>query len=149
MLTAGSTAAMVAASYLISRYATKMKPRQTMILSMLLVAASCFLIPYCPSIGWLYVVQIMAGFGRSVTMTLGMGLSILTVPDAYRSTAMGTFQAVYAIGIVLGPTIIGFIGQAVGREQGFLVVGLIGVVGSLLGFLLPRAAAQHADKQEV
>lgn len=149
LLTAGSTAAMVAASYLISRYATRLKPRRTMVLSMLLVAASCILIPLCPSIGWLYVVQIMAGFGRSVTMTLGMGLSILTVPDAYRSTAMGTFQAVYAIGIVLGPTIIGFIGQAVGREQGFLVVGLIGAVGSLLGLLLPRAAARHDSAREV
>ncbi len=137
LLTAGSTVAMIAASYLVSRFAHKLKLRRTLVLSMILVAFSCMLVPLCPSIGWLFVVQVFAGFGRSVTMALCMGQSILTVPDAYRSTAMGTFQAVYAAGIVLGPTIIGFIGQAAGRERGFLVVGLIGLAGSLLGFLLP------------
>jgi MFS family permease len=148
LLTAGSTVAMIAASYLISRFAHKLKLRRTIVLSMILVAFSCMLIPLCPSIGWLFVVQVFAGFGRSVTMALCMGQSILTVPDACRSTAMGTFQAVYAAGIVLGPTIIGFIGQAAGRERGFLVVGLIGLVGSLLGFLLPAPRVSGIQVKE-
>jgi len=137
LLTAVSTAAMVAAAYLVSRFAHNLRPRRTIILSMIFVGVSCILVPFCPTIGWLYVVQIMAGFWRSITMAMCMGQSILTVPDEYRSTAMGTFQAVYAIGIVLGPTLIGFIGQSAGRERGFLVVGIIGLLGSLLGFLLP------------
>ncbi len=141
LLTAVSTAATVAASYGVSRFAHTLKPRRTIMLSMMTVGVSCLLVPFCPSIGWLYVVQIMAGFGRSVTMAMCMGQSILTVADEYRSTAMGTFQAVYAIGIVLGPTIIGFIGQAAGRERGFLVVGAIGLLGSLLGLLLPAPAS--------
>jgi hypothetical protein len=50
---------------------------------------------------------------------------------------------------VLGPTIIGFIGQAAGRERGFLVVGLIGLAGSLLGFLLPHPGAGRLVKKGV
>ncbi|MBP7401679.1 MAG: MFS transporter [Clostridia bacterium] len=144
LLTAVSTAATVGASYMVSRYAQILKPRRTIMLSMIVVGVACLLVPFCPTIGWLYVVQIIAGFGRSVTMTMCMGQSILTVPDEHRSTAMGTFQAVYAIGIVLGPTIIGFIGQAAGRERGFLVVGLIGLAGSLLGLLLPSPGSARS-----
>ena len=141
LLTAVSTAAMVLAALVVSKFAHKLQPRRTIMLSMMVVGVSCILVPLCPTIGWLYAVQILAGFWRSVTMAMCLGQSILTVPDEHRSTAMGTFQAVYAIGIVLGPTIIGFIGQAAGRERGFLVVGLIGLAGSMLGFLLPRPNA--------
>ena len=146
LLTAASTAAMFLGSLLLSRHAQRIHPRRAIFLSMLLVAGSCLLVPLCPSLGWLYILQVLVGFGRAVNMAMCMGQSILTVRDEFRSTAMGAFQAIYAAGIVSGPVIIGFVGEAAGRENGFVVVGILGVLGSLLALLLPRAGSTRREE---
>jgi MFS family permease len=76
----------------------------------------------------LLAVQVVAGFGRGVTGTTLMGLSIRHVSSAERATAMGVYQAVYAIGMFLGPLVSGAIGDHLGLAAIFLSTGAFQLV---------------------
>jgi MFS family permease len=96
-------------------------------------------IPLCTTLAALYASQMAAGFGRGMIMALLMGLSIKNLPPAKRATAMGFYQAAYAVGMFVGPVLTGLIAAWFGLDSGFLVVGLAGLAGAWLslrpGFL--------------
>ncbi len=96
-------------------------------------------IPLCTTLSALYISQMAAGFGRGLIMALLMGLSIKNFPAAKRATAMGFYQAVYAVGMFIGPVLTGFIAGWFDLNSGFLVIGLAGLAGAWLslrrGFL--------------
>jgi MFS family permease len=75
-----------------------------------------------------------------------MGMSIQTVSEEKRATAMGFFQAIYSLGMFGGPIIVGIIGDISGLAGGFLSTGAVGLLGSLLAWrLLPAPGIQ--DRQ--
>jgi MFS family permease len=116
--------------------------RNTIAGSFILIAASCFYIPYARQMMPLYVAQVIGGIGRGTALPLLMGLSIRSVPVERRATAMGFFQAVYAFGMFIGPVLVGFLSDIVGLSWGFWAVGLLGVAGALLTLLLVGEAAR-------
>ena len=59
-----------------------------------------------------------------------MGMSIASVPEEKRSTAMGFFQAIYGLGMFGGPVVIGYISHLWGLQSGYLAVGILGLVGA-------------------
>jgi MFS family permease len=116
--------------------------RNTIAGSFLLIAASCFYTPYATQMMPLYAAQVVGGIGRGSAFPLLMGLSIKSVAVERRATAMGFFQAVYALGMFLGPVLVGFLSDMVGLTWGFWAVGILGVAGALLTVLLVREAAR-------
>ena len=86
-----------------------------------------------PSLPILFASQLAVGFAIGIGYPVLMGLSIQRVVDAERTTAMGLHQAVYAIGMFLGPALSGTIADAIGIQPMFgitasaiLMLGLIG-----------------------
>ncbi len=65
----------------------------------------------------------LGGGGRGLCYPIMMALSIRSVPSADRATAMGVFQAVYALGMFAGPASTGFMGDAFGIASIFFVGG--------------------------
>jgi len=105
---------------------------KTVSLGFLLMAFSSVLVPYVQTVEQLYLLQIVGGFGQGLILPMLMALSIKSVPHAFRSTAMGVFQAVYAIGMFLGPVIVGFIIDNTNIMTGFWVTALFGLFGAIM-----------------
>ena len=90
------------------------------------------IIPFINNLEVLYLTQAVNGFAQGMTIPLLMGMAIQTIPNRKRATAMGLFQAVYAIGIFLGPFISGvFSGEGTFLPV-FLTAGAAGLIGMFL-----------------
>ena len=85
-----------------------------------------------PNLGVLFVAQIFASVGSGIAQPLLMGMSIAKVEGNQRATAMGLHQAVYGIGMFLGPFISGALADWMGIQPMF---GVTGFFCLLLGYL--------------
>ena len=82
---------------------------------------------------WVFiVVQGMNGFALGIIFPLLLGMSIELIEHDKRATAMGAYQALYAIGIFAGPFFAGILNSMFGIEAGFYFVGGLGAVAVLL-----------------
>jgi len=116
----------------------KIGTRNTIMLGFILTAIGCVLIPLTSNIWQLYAVQIVISTGNVLAYTLLMGLSIKDIEEERRATAMGFFQAVYGIGMFIGPFATGWIAHGFGLYIAFVVTGLVGVFGALAAFYFAR-----------
>ena len=96
-----------------------------------LTAVSSLLIPILPNLAVLTIVQGIGGFGRGLVFPALMAHSIERAAPAERATAMGVFQGVYALGMFLGPVSTGVLGEWLGLERVFLLIGALMVLGAL------------------
>jgi len=126
----GIAASVLSGSWFARRYGV----RTSIISGFLLMALGSMSIPWCSSLFQLYISQIIGGFGRGVALPLLMSSSIQYFPQELRATAMGFFQAIYGLGMFLGPVLIGVLGEAAGLNWGFWLVGFLGVMGAGLAF---------------
>lgn len=82
------------------------------------------------SLVWVFVGQFCMGAGVGVGYPVLMGMSIEYVEDAQRATAMGLHQAVYAIGMFVGPWASGLLADAIGIQPMFgVTVPIFSLVG--------------------
>ncbi len=119
-----------------SIFAKKFGERKSLSIGFLVMAFSALLIPIINNLNLLYLSQMAGGFARGFTISLLMSLSIQSVEHDKRATAMGFFQAIYSLGMFIGPIIVGIISDLLGLSWGFWITGCIGIVGSLLSFIL-------------
>ena len=116
-------------------YARKYGERKVIICGFILVGIFTAVIPFVKYFWLLLLTQMFVGFGRGLSFTMLLGLSIKDIHLNKRSTAMGFFQAIYGLGMFLGPVIMGLIGDFISLDQGFVVLGIIGLLTGLLSYL--------------
>ncbi len=85
----------------------------------------------------LFVCEALTGIGLGLTFGLLMALSVEDVPMGQRFYAMGIFQSIYAIGMLLGPLTAGYVTQALGFRPTFFSIGSI-VLLTGMWFVLVR-----------
>jgi MFS family permease len=90
------------------------------------------LVAVCQNLMQLFLVQFVSSIGLSALMTVLMGLSIRDISSDCRATAMGFFQAVYGLGMFLGPFAIGWISHSFGLSVAFMFTGAVGLFGIIL-----------------
>ncbi len=112
--------------------AERMGARATAMVGLGIQAAGAMVVPMAGTLPLVALTQVMGGAGRGLSYPLLMGLSIRSVRPADRATAMGVFQAVYALGMFAGPASTGVIGDALGMTAIFVVAGVASVVGVLV-----------------
>ncbi len=117
-------------------FAPRFGERRTVVCSFLVLAGSCIVIPLIGSLPWLYVTQMIGGFASGTMFPLLMGLSIKTVVDGRRASAMGFFQAIYGLGMFGGPVFVGAISDSLALNWGFWLVGGVGLIGAVLTQIL-------------
>ncbi|MBT5875396.1 MAG: MFS transporter [Candidatus Latescibacteria bacterium] len=108
--------------------------RGTILVAFLVTGIGSLLIPYSETLAQLYMAQAIGGFGRGLMQPILMALAVQSVPQGERGTAMGIFQAVYAIGMFSGPALGGVLGDWFGLGGLFvftavLCVASAGVIG--------------------
>ncbi|MCZ6678813.1 MAG: MFS transporter [Candidatus Poribacteria bacterium] len=103
---------------------------------MLVMAAMAVAVPRINHVPLLAISQGVSGFGRGIVSPLLMGLSIRSVSGEDRATAMGVFQAVYAIGMFSGPLTAGAVADAVGLSGAFIISGTVSVIAAVAALIL-------------
>lgn len=99
--------------------------------------------PLIGNLTGLTVLQMINGAGRGLLYTLLLSLAIRTASSTDRASAMGIFQAVYALGMFLGPSLSGRIADSFGLNSVFIVCGLILLVCVPVAFMAaPGAISQ-------
>ncbi len=119
------TLAASAVSALISvRLAERIGYTAALSIGAVLMAASLLAVPATTTPEALALVQIVSGLGRGTLLALLMALSIQSAPPAVRATAMGIFQAMYAIGSLVGPIVSGAVADRFGLDAVFQLSAL-------------------------
>jgi MFS family permease len=81
----------------------------------------------------LFIAPIFLGIGGGIASPVLMGLSIENIADTGRSTAMGVYQTIYAIGMFAGPAVSGAIAGAIGMQTMFAVTAFMCLILGSLG----------------
>lgn len=123
----------ILASTLISK---KIGEKNTLLLGFLLTTIVCFFTPIVSSLKILYILQLIAGAGNAIAFSLLMAMVIKGVESNLMNTTMGFFQAVFGIGMIVGPIILGSIGDLFGLTIGFIVVGVLGTFAMSTIFII-------------
>lgn len=98
---------------------------------LLVLAIYCFAVPNITSPNLLIDIQILAGLSTGIVFSFCASEAMKNVPAAKRSTAMGYFQAIYAIGMTAFPIVAGIIAQNSGLSVAFYIEGIITVVATV------------------
>ena len=107
----------------------------TITLGVAVMGGALLVTPLVTTLGVLVSLQVVTGAGRGLSNTALLALSISTVAPENRATAMGVYQAVYAIGMFAGPVVGGAVASAAGIDSVFYLSGALALVGgSLLYF---------------
>jgi MFS family permease len=117
------------------RVRQKLGYRTTIICGALLIGASLFAIPFIKSVPLLMAVQVSCGLGSGVLMTLFMILSVRGLPQQHQATAMGVYQAIYAVGMLVGPLVSGFLGGGSGLSTVFYLAASCVFLVAVAAFL--------------
>ena len=121
------------AAYLLSAHLPdRIGVRATVIAAIVTQAVGAFMVPFVQSMPLVALSQILGGGGRALSYPILMSLSIRAVAPSERATAMGVFQAVYALGMFAGPATAGLLGDLIGLNSVFLVAGLVPLLGIVI-----------------
>jgi MFS family permease len=112
--------------------------RRAVVLSYLTTAVTIFLTPHVHTVYLLFLLQAVTGLARGTAHPVMMSLAIHGLEDRERATAMGFYQAVYAIGMMLGPIGAGFIGERTGYVGLFTSTAVVALIAACASLKLPK-----------
>jgi DHA1 family multidrug resistance protein-like MFS transporter len=91
----------------------------TILLGSILLGGAIIVVPLIHDVSVLKTIMLLNGLGRGLLTTILMLLSIQGVVQQQRATSMGIYQAIYAIGMLMGPLISGFMADRLGLSAVF------------------------------
>ena len=140
---AASSVGSLAMMYVVNRLGYSI----SLLLSFLVMAGAFAWVPFIHNVPLLIASQMLVGLGRGIFFPVLMALSIQSVPSTERATAMGVFQSLYAIGMLLGPLLLGFFADGLGLDSVFYLSAVLCVVGGLASFApaIMRLRGRSAD----
>jgi predicted MFS family arabinose efflux permease len=109
--------------------------RAAILWSALLIGTGTLAVPFIREVTVLMAVQVGYGLGRGVLSTSLMALAIRDMPAKHQATAMGVYQATYAVGSFAGPLVSGFIGDEMGLASVFYLSASLSLVIAAMAFL--------------
>ena len=108
-------------------FSKKFGPNLTSIISFIIISLPMFFFSFTKNITVLLALQFLAGIGNGLLMSLLMSRATSHFPEETRSTAISIYQAVYSIGMFIGPAITGVISTTFSLQAAFICLGLIGI----------------------
>jgi len=126
----------------------KLGASTTLVIGFVIAGAGSALVAVSNTLLLLFTVQIAASIGGAIVGTLLLGLCVRDIPVEKRATAMGFFQAVYGLGMFLGPFITGIISDGFGLMTAFVLTGAIGFAGAVLSVVFGRKTWRLTPFQE-
>ena len=127
-------AAVLSARFASTELCAKRGARFYVPLVFLLTAVYCVLVPLVGNIYVIFLLQAFPGMSTGILLSYLTSESMTEVPAVQRSTAMGFFQAVYAIGMTTFPAIVGALAEKIDISAGYdflAAAALLGAVSAL------------------
>lgn len=121
-----------------TKSAAKIGDRGLFTFLFLCLVAYCALVPLAGTMTALYFLQVLGGAGTTGIFALAMSNAILEIPPEKKSTAMGFHQAVYGVGMTLGPALMGAVAEGVSMLWAYFSMAMVAVVGILLTQIFTR-----------
>ncbi len=112
-------------------------PTTAVVVAALATLFSLVLMTITTDLVTLGALQAFNGFGRGMMNTVLISMALASAPVAIRATAMGSYQALYAIGMLLGPAASGPIAAAFGIEMVFWAAAAATVLGGAFALAKP------------
>ena len=128
----------ISSAFVGTKPAAKIGDRRLITFFFLCLVVYCVLVPRAGSITALCFLQILGGLGTASIFALAMSNAIAEIPPEKKSTAMGFHQAVYGIGMTLGPAIMGAVTDTFSMMWAFFCMAGIAVVGIVLIQIISR-----------
>jgi len=116
------------AAFLSVRLAERFGYSAALMVGALILGGSLLLVPATRTPEQLAMVQLAGGLGRGSLSTLLMALAIRSAPAGARATAMGLYQAVYAVGMLAGPLVSGVIADVFSLDTVFRLSALLTLI---------------------
>jgi len=117
-----------------SDFCMKLGVRTCITVTFLTTALYCILVPQCTSIYIIFVLQILPGMATGILFSYLTSEAMKYVPQKSKSTAMGFFQAVYALGMTLFPMICGNIVNRFSMLYAYLFLAVICLIVAIVSF---------------
>jgi MFS family permease len=129
--TAGLTAA-VLGTIITSWMLRRMGTLGVVLVASVVSLGGLLLMPAVDHLVPLGALQALNGLGRGLVNTVLISMALRSAETADRATAMGSYQALYAIGMLAGPAVSGVIAEYGGIDSVFWVCGAVTVLGMLI-----------------
>ena len=97
-----------------------------------LLALYCFTVPLANALLVFYLLQLIPGVGTGILFSLLTSEAMEGIELNKKSSAMGFFQAIYAIGMTLFPVIVGAINNALNLKIAYWVLAGTSLVGGVV-----------------
>ena len=133
LLTSMNVGVVLLGNFFTTAMSKRIGAHRMVIITFLMVFSGLGLLWLSQDLWIVYVGQICMGLASGVGYPVLMGMSIRHVDDSQRATAMGLFQAVYAIGMFTGPWLSGILADTIGLQPMFGVVGVLCAAVGLFG----------------
>ena len=126
------------APYIGRKLLKKISKQSALAAGFLLLALSALMIGVSADVFVMTAANIAAGVGNLIINGLLMAAVVSSVSEEKRSTAMGFYQAVYGIGMSLGPVCVGRMVAGAGYESAYLAVALLMAVTACAAYVLTK-----------
>ena len=117
--------------FLNSSWAGKQDRKNMVAAGFLLYTLYCLMVGFAPNMILMYAAQIIGGFANAVLTSVLMASCIAYVAPEKKSTAMGLYQAIYGIGMTIGPVIMGSFVDWSGYGGAFSLFALCALAGAI------------------
>ena len=108
------------------------------IYSAILIGLTTLITPLFENLFLLIFLRLIGGIGGGIIFSSCMSSIVRGFQENYQASAMGIFQAVYAIGMFLGPILSGVIGSNINLESVFIFSSSVTLPIILISFFIKK-----------
>ncbi|CAN5607232.1 MFS transporter [soil metagenome] len=131
----------------IGRLADMLGKKPLFVAGFVIFTLGSLLCPLSPTVYWLIGFRVVQGLGAALLTALSLAIVTETFPDEERGKAIGVSGSILSSGIVIGPTLGGFLVDALSWQWVFLVNVPIGVLGTLAALrFIPASPARGGQR---
>ena len=142
----------IVGSFFIGKFLKVAGQRRLLLFGFGLIALTLILLPGVKSLHQLYFLVTFGGLGRGIILPVLMGMCLQGISANLKGTAMGFFQAIYAVGMFLGPAVSGVLSDFYGLTWAFILAGVLMIIGGLGGWIITtvtKASLKTLNKEGV
>jgi len=137
---------MILSSFICAKlFLKRVSVRLIIAVGFLITILGVVIIPLADGMSAIYISAVTVGFGCGLCMSALLSCCTATVDDSRRSAAMGFYQAFYALGMFLGPLLVGIVVDQSNLNGGFYASAVLALAGFILTYLLMNKEIEQED----